>query len=179
MLVKLDNVRLAFPQLFEACTVNGEGEPAYSAAFIFSKENAAYKNVEKAIETVAKEKWNDKAPSVLKDLRAKDKTALHDGDLKEEYDGYAGNFFVSSRSKKRPVVLNRDKSPLTAADGIPYAGCYVNAQVDIWPMDNQFGKRICATLLGVQMYKDGEAFSGGVSISADDFEEVDSGDDLV
>lgn len=181
MLVKLKNVRLAFPQLFEARTVNGEGEPAYSAAFIFTKDSAEYKTMEKSVIDVAKEKWGDKAAIVMKDLKAKDKTALHDGDLKADYDGYSGNAFVSARSKKRPLVLDRDKTVLTSADGRPYGGCYVNANVDIWAMDNQFGKRVCATLVGVQFSKDGEAFSGSSPATPDDFEEVefDDSDGLV
>ena len=32
MKLKLNNVRLAFPVLFEAKTVNGEGKPAFSAS---------------------------------------------------------------------------------------------------------------------------------------------------
>lgn len=170
MLVKLKNVRLAFPQLFEAKTVNGEGEPAYSASFIFDKKHSAYKEVDAAIDAVAKEKWGDKATAVLKDLRAKDKVALHDGDLKSDYDGYAGNFFVSSRSKKRPLVIDGDKSVLTVADGRPYGGCYVNANVEVWAMDNQFGKRVSASLVGVQFAKDGDAFSGSAPASVDDFD---------
>jgi hypothetical protein len=180
MLVKLKNVRLAFPQLFEAKAFNGEGEPAYTAAFIFSKDDAAYKDVEAAIEAVAKEKWGAKAAQELKALKAADKTPLHDGDTKADYDGYAGNFFVSSRGKTRPLIIDRDKTPLTAADGKPYAGCFVNANIEIWPMANAFGKRICATLKGVQFYADGEAFSGSAPATPDDFESDDSdGESLV
>ena len=34
MKIRLNNVRLAFPALFEAKTVNGEGDPAFSASFL-------------------------------------------------------------------------------------------------------------------------------------------------
>lgn len=180
MLVKLKNTRMAFPQLFEARSVNGEGEPAFSAAFIFAKDHPSYKEMETAIMQVAKEKWGEKATAVLKELKARDKTALHDGDLKSDYDGYEGNFYVSARSKKRPLVIDGNKSVLTAADGKPYGGCFVNANVDLWAQDNQFGKRINATLVGVQMYKDGEAFSGGAPADPEDFDTVEEDDeDLV
>ncbi|MBD0092018.1 ssDNA-binding protein, partial [Acinetobacter baumannii] len=36
MKIRLNNVRLAFPALFEAKTVNGEGDPAFSASFILA-----------------------------------------------------------------------------------------------------------------------------------------------
>jgi hypothetical protein len=39
MKVKINNVRLAFPQLFEATTVNGEGKPAFSATFILPQNH--------------------------------------------------------------------------------------------------------------------------------------------
>jgi hypothetical protein len=48
----------------------------------------------------------------------------------------------------------------------------VVAIVELWAQDNSWGKRINATLKGVQFYQDGEAFAGGVSASADDFEDL-------
>jgi len=76
---------------------------------------------------------------------------------------------VSARSKTRPTVLNRDKTPVAEADGVLYGGCYVNALLDVWAQDNAFGKRINATLKGVQFVRDGDAFGGGAPASADDF----------
>jgi hypothetical protein len=45
-------------------------------------------------------------------------------------------------------------------------------------MDNNYGKRINATLLGVQFYRDGDSFVGGGVASVDDFDVV-SVDDLL
>ncbi len=55
MKVKLNNVRLAFPALFEPKAVNGEGDPRFSATFIFDPKHPAVAEIEKAIEAVAKE----------------------------------------------------------------------------------------------------------------------------
>lgn len=172
MKVKLNNVRLAFPQLFEAKTVNGEGEPAFSASFIIEKDNPAVAEIRKAMEALATEKWGAKAADIWKGMKASDKLALHDGDSKSQYAGFEGNFYVSARSKTRPLVIDANKSPLTASDGKPYAGCYVNAVVELWAQDNNYGKRINASLGGVQFHADGEPFAGGVAASADDFEAV-------
>uniref|UniRef100_UPI0025B91E9B ssDNA-binding protein n=1 Tax=Candidatus Symbiopectobacterium sp. TaxID=2816440 RepID=UPI0025B91E9B len=79
--------------------------------------------------------------------------------------------------KARPLVIDRDRSALTAADGKPYAGCYVNATIDIWAMDNNFGKRINASLGGVQFLCDGDAFAGGGVATPDDFENMSEGAD--
>lgn len=181
MKIKLENVRLAFPALFEAKTVNGEGEPAFSAAFIMSPDHPAVKQLRDAFEALGKDKWGAKWPTVKKDIEAKDRYALHDGDTKADYDGYAGNLFVSARNKTRPLVIDRDKSPLTSADGRPYAGCYVHASIELWAQDNNYGKRINASLRGVQFFKDGEAFAGGGAASDDEFDAVEgvTADDLV
>jgi hypothetical protein len=179
--LKLSNVRLAFPALFEAKTVNGEGEPAFSAVFLIDPADNQVKAIHAAIDAVAADKWGAKAPAMLVQMRKADKVCLHDGDLKATYDGFPGNLFIGARNKVRPTVLHADKTPLVAADGKPYAGCYVNAVLDLWAQDNNFGKRVNATLMGVQFLRDGDSFSGGGAASDDDFDDVSAGataDDL-
>lgn len=181
MKIKLSNVRLAFPQLFEAKTVNGEGKPAFSAAFLIDPSDAQVKTINAAIDATAKEKWGAKADAMVSGLRKADKVCLHDGDLKASYDGFPGNLFISARNSVRPTVMNSDKTPLVAADGKPYAGCYVNCVLELWAQDNNYGKRVNATLMGVQFLKDGDSFTGGGAASEDDFDDVTSGataDDL-
>ena len=172
MKVKLQNVRLAFPKLFKAEQVNGEGDPQFSATFILPKSHPSVKDIENAILQVAKEKWADKADAILKKVKAELKTCLKDGDLKADLEGFAGNYFLSASNKTRPYVINRDKTQLNPDDGVIYAGCYVYAVIDIWAMDNRFGKRICASLSGVQFYKDGDAFTGGGIASDADFDDL-------
>lgn len=181
MKLKLTNVRLAFPALFEAKTVNGEGEPAFSAAFLVDPADPQVKAINAAIDAVAKEKFGAKADTVLKQMRAGDKVCLHNGDSKADYAGFPGNLFIRSRSKTHPLVLDADKSALTAQDGRPYAGCYVNASIELWAQDNNYGKRVNASLRGVQFLKDGDAFAGGGAASEDEFDDVAVGataDDL-
>jgi Enterobacter phage Enc34, ssDNA-binding protein len=170
--VKLCNVRLSFPTLFEAKSAGGEGPPRFGASFLFGPQHPAYRQIEAAIAAVAKDKWGVKAAATLKALRADaSKLCLRRGDTKE-YDGYQDQFYVSASSKTRPLVLDRDKTPLVAADGRPYAGCYVNASIEIWAQDNTYGKRINATLLGVQFVRDGDAFGGSSAPDPDDFENL-------
>ena len=178
MKIKLSNVRLSFAQLFEAKTVNGEGKPAFSAVFLLDPKDPQVKAVNAAIEAVAREKWGVKAEATLKTLRAADKTCLHSGDLKSNYAGFEGMLFVSARNSLRPLVLDADKTPLVAEDGKPYSGCYVNASVELWAQDNNYGKRVNATLMGVQFYKDGESFTGGGVADTDDFDDL-TAEDLV
>lgn len=183
-----DGVRGAFLTLFEAKTVNGEGEPAYSGSFLIDPSTPGGKSlvdrINAAIDEVAKAKWGAKAEGILTAMRKNNKTALQDGDNKADYDGFAGMMFVSTRSKVRPLVIDRDKTPLTAADGRIYSGAYVVAQIELWAQDNSYGKRVNAQLKGVQFFKDGDAFGGGgTPASADDFGDLgvdnDEGNEFV
>ena len=178
MKVKLNNVRLCFPQLFDAKTVNGEGKPAFSASLLLDPKDPQIKVLNEAIDAVAKEKWGAKADANLKAARAADKTCLHSGDLKANYDGFEGMLYVSARNALRPLVIDVNKAPLNEQDGKPYAGCYVNASIELWAQDNNYGKRVNATLMGVQFYKDGESFVGGGVADESDFDDL-SIEDLV
>jgi hypothetical protein len=182
MKISLKNVRLAFPALFEAKAVNAGDKPAFGASLILAKNDPQVKAINDAIDAAAQAKWGAKAGAVLKELRGKDKVCLHDGDTKATYAGFEGNMFVSARNPARPTVVNRDKTPLTEQDGVVYAGAYVNVVLELWAQDNNYGKRVNATLMGVQFFKDGEAFTGGGVADADDFDDLsaeeDTADDL-
>jgi Protein of unknown function (DUF2815) len=179
MQVKLPEVRLAFPELFVPKTVQGEGEPAYSATFLIPKKSPLVAQINDAIEAVALEKWGAKATANLKTLRATDKVCLRDGDIKSDYAGFDGHFYIAARNKIKPTVIDRRRNPLTAESGVIYAGCYVLTFLDIWAMDNQYGKRVCASLGGVQFVKDGQAFSGGRAVDASQFDDLGDDDESV
>lgn len=177
--ILLKDVCLAFPNLFEPTTFNGEGKPRYSATFILPADHPQLEEVRKKIEAVAREKWKDKAASTLTSLYKTGKVALHDGDEKAQYDGFAGNFFINASAQENaaPTVIDRDRSPLTQRSGRPYAGCYVNASLEFWAQDNAYGKRVNAQLRGVQFLRDGDSFSAGRPASSDEFEDVSEGAD--
>jgi len=161
--VKLNDVRLSFANaLFEPQKVQGQGEAKFSASFILPPNHPGVAAIKAAMKAVAEAKWGAKAAETFMALKAGDKLALHDGDSKPQYQGYKGNLFVNASNK----------SPLAATSGRPYAGCYVNGSIELWAQDNQFGKRINATLKGVQFLRDGERLAGGGVASADDFEAI-------
>jgi hypothetical protein len=177
MKIQLKNVRLAFAQLFEPKQVNGEGKPAYSCSLLLAPDHPQLTEIRKIIDQVGQEHWKDKWPTAKKAIETKDRICLKDGDNKADYEGFPGNFFISARNTTRPGVYDVDRTPLTERDGKPYGGCYVYANVDIWAQDNEWGKGINCTLLGIQFYRDGDAFVGGVSSTADDFEDLAAGAD--
>jgi hypothetical protein len=173
--VILENVRLSYPNLFKAKGFGeaGEGEPKFSASFIIPKsDKKQVAKIQKAIEAVSVAKWKDNVPKLKEE-----KVCLKDGDDKED-PAYEGAMYINASSRKRPNVLDRDKSPLDAEDGKPYGGCYVDAIIRIWAQDNKYGKRINASLEVVRFRKDGEAF-GAAPASADALPDLGDDDDDV
>jgi hypothetical protein len=147
----LSNVRLSFPDIFTAKSVN-DGDPRFSANFLLHKERdaKAIANIQSAINGLIKSELKGaKLPA--------DKVCLRDGDDKD-YEGYEGHMFLSAANKKRPQVVDRDNTPLAEADDRPVAGDYVDGVVRLWAQDNKFGKRINASLEVVRFRKEGERF---------------------
>jgi hypothetical protein len=167
----LKNVRISFPDLFKKGIFNGE-ETKYGATFLLNKEEHADSIADIKAQIAELVKTNLKGAKI-----AADKLCLRDGD-DVEYDGYAGCYSIKCSTKKRPIVIDRDRSPLTEDDGKPYAGCYVNASIDLWVQNNAYGKRVNSTLLAVQFFKDGEPFSDGSTGDINDFDLFDSDDDM-
>jgi len=179
MKVTIVDVRLAFPSVFKATVPKGStGEAAFSAAGLMGPSHPGIKLLNDAFVVLAKEKWGTKADAILKAIKAKDHLCLHDGNNKADYEGFADQWFISTRSKVRPSVFNLDKTELVEADGVIYSGCYVDMNVELWAQDNQFGKRINAQLRGIRFRRKGDAFAGGSSAAgADDFEDEIAADD--
>ncbi len=182
--IQLQKVRLAFPQLFQAKAINN-GSARYSAALIIDPKSQASKDIRAQMLAAAKGKFgDDKGEAVLAKLTKENRVcyrteerANKEGDV---YEGFQGMHSLNAANKVRPLVIDADKSPLTAEDGRPYAGCYVNAIVEIWAQNNPdptIGRRLNCTLLGVQFAGDGDAFGGASVASVDAFSAVSTGSD--
>jgi len=174
MKIKIQNARLSFPSLFNTATFGGEDTGKYEATFILDKTEHAnlIKQINKAMGDLAKEKLKGKLPPA-------DKLCLKDGDDLDREE-FQGKMTIKAGTKKRPLVIDSDKTPLAEADNKPYAGCYVNGILSLWVQDNQYGKRINAQLDGVQFRADGEPFGdGGISVDAFDAFGEDFDDELV
>lgn len=166
--IVLKNARLSFPSLFETEQYNGQDTGKYAATFLIPKDSKQAKALKKAVKDAVTEKFGKDAPKKMK-------SALKDGD-EVEYDGYEGMLAIKANTKKRPVLLNKDKSPIAEEDGVLYAGCYVNVSLEVYGLDNQYGKRVSCQLNGIQFAKDGEPF-GNSNDTMGDFDELDDDDD--
>lgn len=164
--LNLKNVRLSFPSLFKKASFQGV-ETKYEATFLISKDDPQVAMINKAIDTFLSEKFPKGAPKSIK------RTVLVDGDTKD-YDGYEGMMGFKGSNNNRPTVIGRDRTPIIEEDNIIYAGCYVNAIVDLWYSDHpKGGKQVLGNVLGVQFVKDGDTFGADTTASANDFEIID------
>lgn len=180
--VVLKNVRLSFADIFVPKAFQPGDEPRFSGTSLIPKDDKKQMAaVEAAIQEAAEQKWGKKGASIVNGIRGNsNKFCFQDGDNKD-YDGYQGMMALSAHNKARPLVIDRDKTPLTAADGKPYSGCYVNVTLEIFAYTNT-GNGIAASLKGIQFVKDGDSFGGGTPASPDDFDDLgvdeDEEDDL-
>lgn len=178
-IVMLHNVRIAFPVLETPEKFKGEtGKPRYSATLLIEKGSANEKKVEAALIACAAEKWPSTKPEVaVTSVKASGKCAFKDGDAKAEYDGFAGMMSLAAHSQASapPTLLDGQKNVLPRNTGVIYAGCYVNASVEIWALDKSkgYGNQLNANVRGLQFYADGDSFSAARPADAGDFEVVE------
>ena len=179
--IMLNDQRLAFPALW-APESFGDGAPAYGGKLIIQPSaKKIIKIIDDAMLEAAKgqPKWTN-PEKILAKLVTDDAVCFRKKEYCDKngdpYNGFEDAYYLSLRSEKtKPLVLDRDKSPLQETDGRPYSGCYVNAHVEIWAQDNKYGRRINATLLGVQFFRDGDAFGGGSNPDAEAFDNLADG----
>lgn len=181
--IQLKRVRLSFPSLHKADVPKGydNAEPKFSANFLLDPKDPTHKALLKQckgeIERLIKEAWGTKPPK-MKPIECFGKGEIFtNSQTKKPYDGYENMYAVVANNKKRPSLFDRDKTPLTPdeAEQRLYAGCYVDAIINFWVQDNQFGEAIRCSLQGVRFREDGEEFGSG-GVDADDFDDLDDGE---
>lgn len=171
----LKNVRLSFSDLFVPIS-KFDGPEKFSACFIINPKSedgkanlAAFKKIVRALE--AEKFGGDELPT--------DKLPIRSGDDKPDYSGWPGNVIISAANRKRPVIVGRKRQPVAEGDvDAPYAGCQVNAVVDVWPLNSRGVKRIVASLEAVQFAADGEPFTANSVDVSKDFDDIGEDDSI-
>jgi len=177
---KLVNVRTSFFKGFVAEEFKaGDGKPRYSCNFLVEKGSKNDKAIEAAINEAAETAYGAKAAANLKAWRNNtSKFCYRDGDDAGTAGCEGMMVLASHKSAKtgRPTIVDRDgKTPLAQEDGKPYSGSYVHAIVEVWAQTGE-NPGIRCTLVGIQFSKDGEAFSGGATVTEGDFEAIEDDD---
>ena len=168
--IKLVNVRLSFPQIWNAVKFNETAEPKFEATYLLDPTNPAHaaslNEIRAKALALANQEWPNGLPPGLG-------ICIKDGNMKA-YDGYPGIMFVPTNNKTRPTIVDQNRDPLVEADGKPYAGCIVNATITLWAQNNKWGSKINANLRAIQFVKDGEPFSGNTpAVAEEEFDVVD------
>lgn len=190
MEILLKDVRLSFPTLGEPEQYQGKGVFRWGASLLAPKGSAMSKAVDAALLAVAKEKWGAKKnfQAIYDEIIADKKACCWVDGNKKDYDGYQDQMAISAyryADKGRPIVIDNDMTPIYKADnslvegkgGRLFAGCYVNAKLEIWAQDNKNGNGLRATLMAIQRVRTGDSFGGGAAPSVDGFEAVEDGAD--
>ena len=193
-IVQLKHVRIAFiDELFEPGQYEGKGDFRHTATFIVEPGSANDKAIQAAIQAEAVAAWGKKADTMLEDLRGDKKAYSYQKNKKDKtgevYEGFENMYALSSVRKAKdgaPLFLHNVKDPstgkaqrLTGKEGVIYAGCYVNAKVEMWAQAGTYRGMRCG-LLGVQYDAPGDSFGGASRPSDDGFDAVDAeeSDDL-
>jgi hypothetical protein len=175
--VRLKEVTLSMPFVWEASAYEAGQDEKFSAHFIIEKGSENEKVVRAALVTEAEKLWKGNAMSKLKTVAAAGKLwCLRDGDGKTDKEGnvlagYAGKLYVSAKNTIRPLLLGADRAPVTQADDKLYPGAVVNAIIDV-RVNNRPSDQAYAYLKGIQFVRDGTRLGGGAPATVEDFEEI-------
>ena len=172
--VFLPDVRISYPSLLEPRQPLMGGEPKYDATFLMAPESGAAHNLTAAVQDIAQRAFGNAAEKILRE-----NSPVKKGDDKETPPaGYAGNLYITARSKMRPDLRDSNPQimitdPATIQDRFR-GGYHVNAFVEVYSYEAKAAtgavikRGIAAMLLGVQFKAYDKPF-GGVSLSASDY----------
>lgn len=179
------HARLAFPRLNKPEAFNeGDDNKRYSASFIIDKGTPDFEKVVNAMKAAAIGKWGEeKGLKQYQQLVKSLKVCLINGDDKPDVESFHGHFVVNAAAqpgKPPSLVYTKDGQNVRIADRenqtIIYSGCYVNVILNIWAQDNNYGKRINASISGVQFAGKGDPLGGGAVADVDEFEAIEVAD---
>ncbi len=182
--IKLNNVRLVFPHLFEPNCWTGddgvESAPKFSARFIIDKNknsneiNEINKKVDLLITPLkmTRDRLNAKGAKhvVLKDPYS----------VKTYLEAYDNSFLINSSSlpTSPPVLLEKDGKTHVKDTSRFYSGCYVNAYISI-RVTTKYDIYVGANLHAVQFMSDGDRIGGEVFDPEGMFTSVEDSSDLL
>lgn len=177
--VRVDNVRCSYPHLHEAWAKNDvdpvSGKPTSRKFSVTGlADQSTHKEFMQAMVKLINRLLTEKKMGKI----GSDKKFIRNGD-DAGADEAEGQWIVatSETAKRRPSLRDRRGSQVSPEDAeeMFYPGCYINLFFKPWAQDNDYGKRVNASLIAVQFVRDGERF-GEAPIDDEDVWD-DNGDD--
>lgn len=171
----LNNARIAFPVLGTPKAAAADNPKLqYSAAFLIPKDHPQVGEINAIIDHVLEAKWPGKGASIRKAAAAIGKICLKDGDTKDDYEGYAGHWFINARldaekGKPRLYGLGGLKAG-EVAPSVVYAGAKVRAVLSFFAYggQNNIPKGVGCGLGDVQFIGDAPQFSAAAPRATED-----------
>lgn len=158
----IKNVRVSYPHLFKKAVFEGKEQARGFgiSALLDPVEHAdAIEVLQTEIDKLVKSELKiKKLPN--------DKKCLRDGDEfgKEDYEGL---FVLKASESTPPLVMGKGSiDPVDEENSPIYAGCYANIKINLWAMNNKWGKRVNANLQAVQFAGDGEPLANSTLSAA-------------
>lgn len=152
--------RFSYPHLLEPFQYQGKGEAYYSCVLLFPK-STDLSDMKRKIFQAAQSAFGPKSnwPKNLK-------LPWRDGNEKSDSIGYEDTYFVYTKNKHKPVVIDNNKKPIDDESKV-YGGMYGRAVLIAKATESGGNYFISLYLQGVQKWKDGERFGGGIDIEKD------------
>lgn len=189
--VQLKGVRLSFVGLKEKKATVEDGKPKFSLNLLLESDRPGNEDNKKKIIAAIKAagdkefKNPDKHKEIAEDnpqrVCFRKGERFKNKETGEVYKGYAGNWAVSAGTpgagQKRPKLLDRRKRPVEEndIDEVMYGGSYADVIVSFYGT-KKGGPGIFCTVEAIRSHQEGEAMGGGISVSADDFDDMDDDD---
>lgn len=176
-IIKLQRVRLSFPQIWNPKAFEKDREAQYQATFLLDPSDSDHAKMIKEIKRTAKkvlvEAFGEVPHGFKRCFGLADKHPK-----KKEYDGYKGMFYISTGNSTRPTLVDRKRRDLEQSDGVLYAGCYVNTNITLWTYDHpKGGQGLAANLRIIQFVEDGEPFGNAPAKADEELDDVEIDDD--
>lgn len=173
--------RVSFPKVFQPIAYDDTKEKRYSCDVLVPKGSEEKPSKEllkmkKAVTAAIIEEYGEDKTKWPKGLRR----PFNDGDKKEDCDGYAGMMYVIAKNKRKPIVIDQKRLPLTEESDEFYGGCYAVFALRAFHYGEKGSKvtpGVAFSLEAVQKHSNGERFgAGGIDIETtfSDIEDEDS-----
>ena len=178
-LIKLSNVRLVYPSLFEPKVWESkdgiEPMPKFEATFILDKAAHAKEvnEINLRIDEILTPHKTNRAKLMQKGYKY---IALKDSEvLDNPLDAYENSYVLKATSipQKPPVLLDQDAKTRVTDKNKFYSGCYVTAYIEL-RVTTKHDMYVGANIMGVQFIRDGEQIGGTVFNPEGMFEPVES-----
>ena len=174
--------RLSYVSVFEPKMMKDGQTEKYSVTLLIPKADKRTLAKIQAATDAAIANFKEKNPG--KRLPVNMPTTLHDGDgPKDNGDDYGdeckGNMVMTVTSKRKPVIVYSDKTPMTEPSEM-YSGCYGRAVINFYVYNTAGKIGVTAGLNGIMKLEDGEPLAGGSVTDADwddDYDDLE--DDLI